>query len=58
MTIDLSNKKQETRSKQKNANKSAIQDNKKMIQDDKTSPKEEYNKEEYNKINTSVNFYR
>ena len=49
MTIDLSNKKQETRSKQKNANKSAIQDNKKMIQDDKTSPKEEYNKEEYNK---------
>ena len=44
MTIDLSNKKQETRSKQKNANKSAIQDNKKMIQDDKTSPKEEYNR--------------
>ena len=55
MTIDLSNKKQETRSKQKNANKSAIQDNKKMIQDDKTSPKEEYNKEEYNKIKEEKN---
>ena len=47
LIIDLNNEKQETRSKQKNANKSTIQDNKKMIQDDKTAPKEEYNKEEY-----------
>ena len=49
LIIDLNNEKQETRTKQKNANKSTIQDNKKMIQDDKTAPKEEYNKEEYNK---------